>query len=327
MNPVTRPTVLLSPDSSPQYYSYYIDGFIELWGGLRVRYSTTETPRLDGPRDGLAMVLPAGERVFIAADDHPTINHEALDWCDVYGQVNFDPANATMPQGHKLTSLGPGFGVQRTHAARSVLRAWARGGHHFAGPVARVRAASKHQLDRLALSEYRPSSSSDDTLFFLASYWHKHPEANDARRELWSEFHRSCKLDLIGGFVNADPSMPPELCSSRSYDLADYLTQTQRSVAVLNTPAVHGCLGWKLGEFFALGKAIVSLPLTRAMPGPFQPGEHAVVVANSAEAVDAAHDLAAHPARRRDLEHNARQYFDDWLSPVSIARRLTGLLS
>lgn len=320
-------TILISPDSSPQYYSYYLDGLTAAVPGARVRYSVTETPRLTSPRDGLAVVLPSGRRLFIAADDHPTVNLAALSWCDVFGQVNLDPAQRNQPNGNKLMALGPSFGTRQSSSVRAIARvlgASANGGRSFAGPLPRARAIAKHQRDRLPLGAYRPQPSSDDTLFFLASFWHQHPQANETRLDLWSALQNRRGLILEGGFVHAASSIAPRLRASETYDLTRYIQRTQNSVVALNTPAVHDCLGWKLGEFFALGKAIVSLPLTREMPGGLVSGEQILVVETAEEVADAVCRLAGNRDLRHQLERNARQYFDTWLSPTSIAHRLIG---
>ena len=317
--------LVISADSSPQYYSFYLAGFEQLLGQLDLSFSVNDLPRLIGPRDGMALVLPGGRKVFVAADDHPTVNDEALAWCDVYGQANLDPAHQALPGGHKLVAIGPGFGIRwhgRVHATRYVLGAWRAGGRHFAGPAARWRALIKHQRQRLPLSAYQPGSSDDHSLFFLASYWHKHPQANTARIELCNAMRRVRDVELEGGFVGAPANVPAVLRAGRHYSMAEYLDHTTRSVVALNTPAVHDCFGWKLGEFFALGKAIVSLPLTHPMPGDFEPGVQAVIVASADAAVDAVDRLVADAAQRRQLELNARRYFDEWLSPLAVAKRL-----
>ena len=40
--------------------------------------------------------------------------------------------------------------------------------------------------------------------------------------------------------------------SDTRISLPDYLEETGRSTVAFNSPAVHGCLGWKLGEYLAL---------------------------------------------------------------------------
>ncbi len=54
----------------------------------------------------------------------------------------------------------------------------------------------------------------------------------------------------------------------------EYMTKLKSSLVIFNTPAVFGCHGWKLAEFRALGKAIISTPLTRELPSPLEHGTH-----------------------------------------------------
>jgi glycosyltransferase involved in cell wall biosynthesis len=96
-----------------------------------------------------------------------------------------------------------------------------------------------------------------------------------------------------------------------------------RSVAAFNNPAVHGCLGWKLGEFLALGKAIVSLPIDRLLPSPLEHGVHLHIVDGSPESLDdAIARLRADDAYRRTLETNARRWYDEHLAPQCVAARI-----
>ena len=106
---------------------------------------------------------------------------------------------------------------------------------------------------------------------------------------------------------------------------AEYVRRTKHSAVVFNTPAVHDCLGWKLGEFLALGKAIISTPLGRSMPGDFRHGEQYHMVEDDAEEIrEAVELLAANADYRHHLERSARAYWERWLSPTSVIRRLTG---
>ena len=317
--------LVVSADSSPQYYGYYLSGFEEVLGPINLAFSASDLPALSGPRDGMAVLCPSGRKVFIAADDHPTVNHEALEWCDVYGQINLDPANLNLPGGEKLIPIGPGFGTRwhgQLHATQYVFDAWRADGRNFAGPMARWRAVMRHQRQRLPLSAYRPTISDDHVLFFLASYWQQHPQANAQRSELWSAMQRCRGVLLEGGFVGAPEAMPTELRSPRSYQLSDYLRHTATSVVALNTPAVHQCLGWKMGEFLALGKAVVSLPLTHPMPGAFESGTHFVEVDTAEAAVEAVERLARDSSTRHAMELRARRYFDEWVSPPAVAKRV-----
>ena len=107
------------------------------------------------------------------------------------------------------------------------------------------------------------------------------------------------------------------------YSMSAYLTKVGRSDVRFNNPAVHGCLGWKLGEFLALGKAIVSLPLDRALPAPLEHGVHIHIVDGSPESLDdALARLRSDDAYRTMLENNARGWYEEHLAPHRLAARL-----
>jgi hypothetical protein len=113
-----------------------------------------------------------------------------------------------------------------------------------------------------------------------------------------------------------------DLTAPRQYRHGDYLRRLRRSAFAVNTPAVHDCLGWKLGEFLALGKAVISLPLTRVMPGTFEHGEQAHFIAATAQAAAAMRSLLDDAAYRLHLEQGARRYWEDYLAPGALVRRV-----
>jgi glycosyltransferase involved in cell wall biosynthesis len=113
------------------------------------------------------------------------------------------------------------------------------------------------------------------------------------------------------------------LSAARRYSISEYIDKLGRAAVAFNNPAVHGCLGWKLGEYLALGKAIISLPLERALPAPLEHGVHLHVVDGSAASIDDALDrLRRDDTYRRTLETNARQWYEQNLAPEQLARRL-----
>jgi glycosyltransferase involved in cell wall biosynthesis len=320
-----EPTLLVHPDSSYQYYGYYLLGFQQALGGVRFRFSRHDLPALRGPEYGLAVIEPGGRHIFIAADDHSDIDAAALDWCDVYGMVNVPLDRAGPASDRRIVPIGPSFGVrwQTTACAWSLLaRARAAGRPAFAGLPARWRAATAHQRRRVQLDRYHAGRSDPDRVFFISSSWDRHPGAV-TDREVFVRAAKSLPgVGFEGGIVGGhDPATRAE----RSYTTAEYVTRTQSSLVVYNTPAVHGCLGWKLGEYLALGKAMLSLPISRSLPEPLTHGTNVHFVDGDAEAlVDAIRLIRADDEYRRTLERGARAYFDRWLAPEVVANRLLG---
>ena len=72
-----------------------------------------------------------------------------------------------------------------------------------------------------------------------------------------------------------------KLTINLKYSGYEYLSNTKRSLVVFNTPAVQSCFGWKLGEYLALGKAIISTPLTNTLPSPLVHRKHIHIVNGS----------------------------------------------
>lgn len=182
-------------------------------------------------------------------------------------------------------------------------------------------------FDRLPVAAYSPQHSQSRYVFFAGRAWGRHPDVIPPR----VEFVEACQrlgVNFEGGLqVDSNESIllvPPECRLTRNYTLEEYVRRTSLSAIVFNNPAVHGCLGWKLGEFMALGKAIISLPLRRVMPAPVIHGEHIHFVDGSQGSIGAAIELLLGDAEYRNhLEAGSRRYFEDVFSPQMMWQRVS----
>jgi glycosyltransferase involved in cell wall biosynthesis len=96
----------------------------------------------------------------------------------------------------------------------------------------------------------------------------------------------------------------------------------RRSAFVFNTPAVWNCHGWKLGEYFALGKAIISTPLSNDMPVPLIHGENIHFVKTSDDIQKAIEMISESKEYRLKLEEGAYKYWQKYLTPKSVIQRI-----
>ena len=123
------------------------------------------------------------------------------------------------------------------------------------------------------------------------------------------------ELHFEGGFVPSESlinARDTTTCSTLASPHRRWLQLTQSSAVVLNTPGVCGCLGWKLGEYLALGKAIISTPIQRQLPADLEHGTHIHVVDGSEDSIrDAIQRITCDGAYRLRLEINS-------LAPISI---------
>lgn len=319
--------VHVHPRSSFSYYGFYLSGLEAIGGHLRLRFSSDMPPLADA-KDGIALELEDGRRLFVAANDWSRVDSAALDWCDVLGIVNYDPNEVPAGSEKKVRPIGPGFGV-RWHGSLNLLNFVARSAftdRQGRRAVSRLRAYSRHQRSREPLTSYVTQPSDPTYVFFAATYWDRHPEANTFRTtyiRTMREYASSRGITFEGGFASSSHSVHPVLLAENNYGHRDYLTRVQRSAVAFNTPAVHQCLGWKLGEYFALGKAIISTPLTRIMPEPLEHGRNVHFVDGSSESIGYAVDLLTRDHDyRHHLETGARSYWERWLTPHRVMQTL-----
>lgn len=307
---------------SPRYYGFYLAGFQKVLGE-RVRFSTKGFPEVRDPKDGMALILPKGEKIFIAANDFSEVSNEATEWADVVGQVNLDPHKRLAAN---VVPIGPSFGTpwETTVGLTSLILRSGMRSSPARIPVM-LRDYLGMQKSRSPLSSYVTGESSHDNIYFLANYWSQSPKTNDLRLQFLKGVERVPGITLTGGFWSAG-EVPSEYSAyplDHPVPHSEYLRETRRSMVVFNTPAVHGCLGWKLGEYLALGKAIVSTPLNRRMPGEFRSGQQYHLVGESEDAIaDGLKEIAADNSYRRRLEEGARQYWEQHLAPERVAHRL-----
>lgn len=101
-----------------------------------------------------------------------------------------------------------------------------------------------------------------------------------------------------------------------------YLHNIKKSAFVFNTPAAWACHGWKLGEYLAMGKAIISTPFVNEMPEKMVHGENIYFIESESEMEVAVNLLLSNDNLRIKLEKGAKEYYDKWLKPDVVLRKI-----
>lgn len=324
--------VVVHPATDLPYASMVLEGFAQVLGPSAIRYSTDGFPPWYRIGRTMAFYLEDApeSRCFLSFTDQPIVHPIGSAWARVHGAVNVDDRS----EAQKVVPIGPSFGVRlgaRSLTIRHVAATWRWARLHDARvAVDRTRLVAEHERRRTRADAYVPRSSDPDFVFYIAWPWSKHADVNPPRAEFIEACRAAPGLTFEGGFAPRRRRDVPEvlaLSAARRYGIREYLERLGRSAVAFNNPAVHGCLGWKLGEFLALGKATISLPITRALPAPLEHGVHLHVIDGSRESIeDALERLRRDHAYRRLLEVNARRWYDEHLAPAALARRLLGLV-
>ena len=323
---VRRMTVSTGFDA--EYAAFYLQGLRELEPSVGVRFSGAPFAGLSWAPLGL-VIGGDGPRICIDSYDSHAVAEDWLAWATVYGKVNLDPLAA--PDA-KLRALGPSFGVRAFGRAGTAARALAT----FALDRSRGSSARTHfsRWRRQLVyhppeSAFAPGESDGSKLFFVASLWAASAAANELRLRFVAACRRVPGVEFEGGFApfkhGFELEMPAfsGMLTERRYPIDEFIAKLQRSAASFIVPGVHDCLTWRLGQSLALGKAIIATPLARAMPAPLEHGCNVHIVDGSEAAIqDALQKICGDAAYRRQLEREARAYYDRYLAPKAVVGRL-----
>lgn len=321
------------PGFDTLYCAYYILG-VGRYTGHPAAFSATPFANADTPSPPHSLPLVVnGRRIFIDAGDGPRLSEPWLNWCDAYGKINADLAQYSASQRAKIVPIGPSFGIRVWNITSTVfhlLANYAACRQHTASKREFIANYLRQYWHRLPLSCYRPQIIRTDIpayVFFAGTAWAREAQTNAFRLS----FIKACKglpwLHFEGGFaprIDRSQYSPAEYIMAQRYSLRQYLRRTHRSTVVFNTPAVVGCHGWKLGEFLAMGKAIISTPLQRDLLPALVHGEHIHYVDGSEGGIaTAVAAICQNDAYRQKLELGARSYYSAFLAPERIIARLT----
>jgi glycosyltransferase involved in cell wall biosynthesis len=245
----------------------------------------------------------------------------------VYGKISFDPETVPPDHSAKVVPLGPSFPTRTLSLAGTAWRAtinYLLARRRIDDPRAHFAHWRRQYEFRLPADAYTPGPCDANYAFFSAALWGDGERGNHDRK-LFIDACRSLDwLRFEGGFDKAvnTPKLPGYMMPfDRSH--SEYLNKVKRSTVVFNSPARLDCHGWKLAEFLALGKAIISTPQVRQMPAPLEHGRHVHFVERSVESIREAIVLLCRDAAYRSrLEQGARAYYEQHLQPRRAIERL-----
>ena len=340
--------IKINPFDNIQYVSFYIYGFESVFGTGVVQFDSAPFALLSNSTKqtkGVLFVFQDEDKQikgYISANDFNTINEEIYNWCDVYASVNANFQKNLCRQ--KLISLAPSFAIKCWFPAKTLTHAIAEGFKYlkwdrnikslktFIGNYKRL-------YNRPYYSQMSAGQSEEKYVFFCSTLWYsdewnKNDKGLNLRR---ANFIRACKsvgdLHFEGGLVSQPGRSSDDLFADcllkKPYSYNDWLDKTKRSSVVFNTPAFWDCHGWKLGEYLALGKAIISTPLSNDLPAPLVHGEHIHFIQDtSMESLsEAIEKIVTDCQYREKLEHGARQWWDKYGTPEKSIEHVLSFLN
>ena len=336
--------VYIDPRTNIVYASYYIHGLYEMAGKSNVRFSLKpfkDLPKTNGIEDFdhyFSFTIHQNSKVLkvvIDFRDKAHLNQTALSWCDVYGKVNYNQAEIdhtglSQSDSSKIMPVGTNFGVKLWnpflsgyHLVRNYLRCRFSPGVSFSSFFQ----GYLWQMKRAGIRDYEPKETEKDYVFFISTLW-KNDKNNDECNRLRAQYIRNCRslnLTFEGGLftenINGQNGYS-DIVTNQFVHHTDFIANIKKSTVVFSTPAVWGCHGWKLGEFLAMGKAIISSSFQNEMPEPLKHGENIHFVANEQELREAVQKITTDKAYRETLQKGATTYYQQYIQPSVVISKL-----
>ena len=174
--------------------------------------------------------------------------------------------------------------------------------------------------------------SNKTTVIFLTQVWshegHAHPvgpgvdEMNATRAACIRLLKNRFGERALVGFTRTPLSerLYPDLIADVSTTKESYFSDLQRATIGISTTGLFGSNPWKLGEYVAFGKAIVSEPLVYQVPG-FNAGEHYLEFRSAEECADLVQRLFDEPDLRDRIAARNVDYYRQFLRPDHLVMR------
>ena len=321
--------IIIDPACNFYYSSFYVQGLFELHPH-KIIFSSSPFRDLSYTKHTHIFAFIFQEenkttKAVIDFADSTKIEKDFLGWSDVYGKINLEKQNVVDYE-NKIVSIAPNFAIKVWNKKMSTIKGLLNYLKSYNRTVEFRLFLSRYlmTLKRMPIFEKPEFITPNNLIFFYSTYW----EGQDATNNHRKNFIRACKnikeINFEGGLVNNDFNCPnSDIFIKNRINHHEYISKIKKSVIVFNTPAYHLCHGWKLGEYLALGKAIISTPLFNELPEKLEHEKNIYYVNGDLKGIEQAiHRLLNNKNLREHLERGAYTYYKKNVAPIAVIKKL-----
>ncbi len=345
---------LLYRSASPHLQQLYTGfGLLQRSGFLRlsqeprrtpVNYGNGEPHLRDAGHAHLDVLVGNALRLHFDTHDSQELAFGELHNCDFYFKRSYLPAavNSLPPdQRGKVLPLGLNYRVLPDATDPFAMRR----GLSMTGLSRVTLSAFKQALDtnnrfgfqpRLAQMEAPPDLRADPNVLFLVAAYDPYDdparsqEKIDDRISINETRARCLKLlkdalgpRFTGGFTPnrfTQENYPDLVVAEGSTSQQNYLRTLKSFPICVASTGLHGSTGWKLAEYVAFSKAILSERLVYDTPGAFEPPANYIEFTSAEECLNGAVRLIEDTALRQQIMRNNAAYYRAYLRPDALVR-------
>lgn len=174
-----------------------------------------------------------------------------------------------------------------------------------------------------------PTSPTIPRILFQSRVWNpeKYPffdaEELEQLNEMRAKVVRALKSEFgdrfVGGLAPNDYAKYryPDCITNQRYDRPSYLNLVKQSLITVTTTGLQHSEGWKLAEFLAASKCIVSEPPRNKLPFPFEDGVNYISLASPEECVEGCDKLFRDTEFATAMRFRNYEYYTKYVDPDS----------
>lgn len=283
----------------------------------------TARPHLVHVKNWHCVIEVAGRRLYI--DTHDGDEIAANVECDVYLKRGKSPLT-TDP---KVRALGLNYevyadGFDKFEFARRV---------RMRGLVSAAKYLIRHRASVSDLEGTPLDGNTEPKALFMCRTWepnHADPAKNEERvainrmrTDIILGLRKNFGSRCIAGFSPSPHALRDHREAVLEVDMSDpasYIKVMRKTPICITSMGLHGSNGWKLGEYVANFRAIVSETLRQEAPG-FVAGEHYLPFQSADECMEAVGRLMQSPSACQNMSAVNRSYYHNTLRPDRLMAR------
>jgi hypothetical protein len=290
-----------------------------------------------------AECLSSGARRSIAIDlqdQSYLFDHDLLARCDVYFKRSYHPPDLAGFPDDLRARIRP-FGLNHAVAVRAsrlpMAMGWARA--QLAGLRPREKMASvpsrvrelawRARVPIAAGFEWPPHRKVDSAIFFQTRLWPPGSTSdsdlenlNAERAALVRALRGAFGNRFIGGIVPSPfvHENCPDLVTTLPTHMRDYAKVNRRGLIGINCRGLHQSTGFKVSEYLAAAKCIVSDPIRNLLPEPLIEGRNLLTFRSPDECVTLCDRLLSRPDDARAMRRANWEYYRREVEPEAHMR-------
>ena len=290
---------------------------------------------------GMFVVLNDKITIYYDTTDGEDLSQEALEVADIYFKRSYREDAIPGEYRNMIFPLGLNYevytdGINKLDFARFFLNKQA-----FRSPKQMIKSLMgnlhlKYQPTALAMHT-PPARSQEPRVLFMARTWdpEDYPagftpelaenwrmicnEVNETRASVISLLRKNLGDRFYGGFspgshavANYKSCLLPD---TRAAEKKSYINTLRQYPICIASTGLYNSIGWKLGEYVAFSKAIVSEALYYEVPGGFSKDKNYLEFKTADQCVEQTYILLEDKDVRETMMENNYQYYKNYLSP------------